>query len=317
MALVDNGKDFLESVGFKLDSHKGLISGGNEDKRRHLRVMEKWQGVQKVGYEIVTVVSCLPFPIEIRSTVGYFEIRACKYKQGEFFFAYQIDRPKMSICDEGEAKFTPEVIYPVEIGMEFETTYAETGGVFMLRGAKDSLDNATLMQRVVEAQQAMLVWMTAQYELGEDTHARYKGQPRRISDNMRNAAVFLKDQGIIDNLPEWVHITRATAGTKPCQHCGETIKAIAKVCRFCMLRQDMGLDQQLGAGAAPRPSARDDEAQSPSLTAKPQGNEDDDGEDKDGLSEKDILDADDDKLATANRGTTVTKPKEAKQEKKK
>jgi hypothetical protein len=305
MALVDNGQDFLESVGFKMDTARGLTTGGNEDKRRHQRVMEKWAGVKKVGYEIVTVVSCLPFPIEIRSTVGYFEIRACKYKQGEFFFAYQIDRPKMSICDEGEAKFTPEVIYPVEIGMEFENTYSETGGVFMLRGAKDLLDNTLLMERVAAAQGAMLAWMTAQYELGEDTHARFKGQPRRISDNMRNAAVFLRDQGMIDNLPEWVHINRATSGTKPCKHCGETIKQVATVCRFCMLRQDTGLDQQLPSGSAPRPSVRSDEPQPESLSPAIPATEDDEDE----LSDSQILGAKDEDLRDANRGTVTRKKK--------
>lgn len=244
--LVKNGQDFLEGVGWKMDTQNRLVTGGIEDKKRDKKVMEKWDQIKKVGYEIVTVVNCMPFPLEFHGMAGNYHIRGCRIKDGETFFAFTFDRPRMPTTDEGEAKFIPEPVLPVEVGMEFVRLYEEYGGVFFYRRGRDGSDIPTseLMRQVDKARGAMTAWMVAQYNLGEDAWQKYNKRSDKIPPQARDAAHFLKQEGIIDALPEWVHIKKSTSGTKPCIHCAETIREGAKVCRYCTLRQDLSLDAQ-------------------------------------------------------------------------
>jgi hypothetical protein len=294
-----------------MDSNNRLITGGIEDKKRHAKVMEKWEQIKKVGYEIVTLVNCMPFPLEQHGMAGNFHVRACDIKTGEMFVAFTFDRPRMPVTDEGEAKFIPETVLPIEIGMEFARVYEEYGGVFFYRRNRDGSDipKAELMQLVAEARERMTVWMVAQYNLGEDSWQKFNKRSDKIPPQSRDAAHFLKQEGVIDQLPEWVHTKRSTSGTKPCKWCAETIKENAIVCRFCTMRQDMDISQQ-SVGKA-RSEENDHAAPVGSIPplqpSTPLVSEGSDGDD-DGIGE-DLADLDNPNAKAENKTVTKALPK--------
>lgn len=301
-----------------MDSQNRLVTGGVADKRRHQEVMEEWEQLKKVGYEVVTVVNCMPFALEQHGVAGNFHIRACDIKGGETFVAFTFDRPRMPVVDKGEATFVPKAVLPVEIGMEFQRMYEEYGGVFFYRKIRthseegeiiSDIPKAELMKLVSKARERMTAWMVAQYNLGEDSWQKYNKRSDKIPPQSRDAAHFLKQEGIIDQLPEWVHTKRSTSGKKPCVHCAETIMEAAKVCRFCGLRQDQSLDQATASRTA-RPDHEPPTGSIPPLENPPTANQQTgpSGEDDEG-GDQDLKDLDDPNAKAENKTVTKALPK--------
>lgn len=255
--LIGNGEEFLRGTDMAFSG--GVLSkgSGEADRRRHGRVSEKWKNLTKMGWESVTVFNCMPFPLELNGQIGYFNIRACQISKGELFFAYTIDKPRMPCSDEGDGKMVPEPCLPIEIAMNFMESNAEFGGVFYMKGTAESLKGSPeVMQRVDDARQKMRGWAEYQYNLGEEMWVKFNRNPGKIPPYSRVAADFLKQEGIIDGLPEWCKLLKATAGNKNCEHCAESIKTEAKVCRWCSLRQGVSLDdQQMPARSRPQPES--------------------------------------------------------------
>lgn len=278
--LIEKGEDFLESMGMKFaEGSNQLVSAGNEARERHRRVMEKWNHLRKVGYEVVTIVNCLPWQIEVDICGKRYELRGADLNKKEMFYAKTIKFPVMDMCDMGDGKYAPEPILPVEIAMEFERKYATSGeseeadrdkpgGVFFYKGS-DSQPPVEMVSLVEKAQEQMDAWMRLQFNAANDSWFRFNKQTRFISDRMRDAADYIhKKYG--EPLPEWRSLIRnAVKGTKACPNCAEDIKAAAQQCRFCgaVLKADGGFERTGEFVAQPPTKAAEPEQQqvAPSL----------------------------------------------------
>lgn len=246
--LVKDGREFMDSMGLAFDESTGALKkGGAEDAVRHRKTMEKWQQLKRVGFEVITIVNCLPFEVHVDVLHRRITVRKADWtKDGKFaptMFTHKI--PVMDQEDMGDAKYNPNPILPVEVGLDFENKYKEEGGVFFFKGG-DSTPPENIFEQIEQAQLRMAQWMKNKYNQACDNWNRHNKQTRFIDDRMKDAARFLYARHEIPQLPEWVSLTRDNATTKLCPACAEIVKSEANVCRFCgfLINKEFGKESK-------------------------------------------------------------------------
>lgn len=225
-----SNQDFAKAMDWKVDPGKGLQPVGAADKRRHQLVIEQWKSLERSKWDFATVVNMLPWEVTIRPPYGIYTVPAPNKKKGEAFHTHTIKVPAMPVRDLGDAMFYPTPVLPVEIAQEFESQYSESGGVFYYRGEAPPQEFSAL---VAAAKEKMRAGMEKRVMDAQSNWLRTNKNPRSIDPNDKLVARWLYDEGFIDNLPEWVTLTRDESLTSRCPHCDEPIRKEAKVCKHC------------------------------------------------------------------------------------
>lgn len=233
-------KQFMDAFEMKYEPGKGVITGGESSMQRHRLASEKWQHLYKLGWENAIVINCLPWALEIHTNYGYYRIPAPDKKKGEALHTYEIRVPAMSMRDMGDANYIPEPVMPIEIAQEFERKYRDEGGVIAMKcpAVLTPEFQAEVGKRVAEAHEKMNAWYKNQFLQGQRNWSQFNKNPFHISDRMRDAARFLYETGGINELPDWVSVTREESVHSECPACAEVVRKAAKVCKHCGFKID-------------------------------------------------------------------------------
>ncbi len=204
----------------------GTRGGGVSDRLRDRLVREEHVRLHRQGWESVTVVNLLPFPLTVNlGELGTLQVAAATTEEPAQTLI--LDKYRISMRDLGDGNFTPVSVLPSELAKEIEREYRDCGGVFWFHGTAD-----VPVERVAEAKGRMFEWFRRLYQQGVDSWSRYH-QHSMLTDRMRDAARSLFETGEIAELPEWITITRAQADRRDCPMCGESIRVTARICHFC------------------------------------------------------------------------------------
>ncbi|MGH9468275.1 MAG: hypothetical protein ACRD1Y_13060 [Terriglobales bacterium] len=211
-----------------------LRAGGVSDRVRDRLVREEHIKLHRQGWEPVTVVNLLPFPLHV--PLGELGVIIVPAATAEVPLQMQVlDHYRISMRDMGDGNFTPVSVLPNELAQEVEREYKDIGGVLWFYGTGEPSAD-----RIETARSKMFDWWRRLYRQGVDAWARYH-QHSMLTDRMRDAARALFAVGEIAELPEWITITRAQADRRDCPMCGESIRVSAKICHFC--RTTLGKDE--------------------------------------------------------------------------
>lgn len=199
--------------------------GGESDRQRDRAVRDERQRIERQGWVNATVINLHPFPLGLNlGELGTVEVPAAATDgPGRL----EIPRYRLSMRDLGDGRFMPVAVLPVELAKEVMREYANTGGVFWFEGT-----GALPAAQLEGAQAAQRTWWQWEFQQAVDSWSRYH-QHKMITDRQRDAARELFKLNAIDQLPEWVTITRAQGERLECPQCGESIKRIAMICHFC------------------------------------------------------------------------------------
>ncbi|HEY7855793.1 MAG TPA: hypothetical protein VIC32_05070 [Terriglobales bacterium] len=220
------GRDFNLVFEAGIGANGGLRNGGVSDRLRDRLVREEHAKLHRQGWNPVTIVNLQPFAVTVN--LGELGVVALPpASENEPLQKLVIKDYRFSMRDLGDGNFTPVSILPSEIAKEVVREYGETGGVFWYEG-----DGDPKAADVAAARERQMEWYRKLYQQGVDSWSRYH-QHKMLTDRQRDAARALVRSGDVAELPEWVTMTRAQSDRRPCPMCGEDIKIVAKVCRFC------------------------------------------------------------------------------------
>lgn len=209
----------------------GTRGGGVSDRLRDRLVREEHMRLHRQGWEAVTVVSLLPFPLMVNlGELGVITMAGATADNPAPRMV--IDKYRMSMRDLGDGNFTPVSVLPSELAKEIEREYGDCGGVFWFHGTGEPA-----AEQIAAAREKMFAWYRRQYQQAVDAWARYH-QHSMLTDRMRDAARALFVAGEVAELPEWVTVTRAQADRRDCPMCGESIRVSARICHFCRTKLD-------------------------------------------------------------------------------
>lgn len=204
---------------------------GSNMWRRSEQVRAVWERLQLQGWEPATVINLMPFKLRQQiASVGEIVVPPCEF--GKIYTKTVIELPRIDVADLGGGKVSASEILPVTLAQEVCAKYLRqdpTPGVFWFKGVREP--SAEEMDKAISARDA---WMHEQYRRGISLWAT-KQDMTQISDNMRVAARHLHSLGVIQELPDWVVVTKPEQLTHSaeCAQCGELNKKSAKVCKFC------------------------------------------------------------------------------------
>lgn len=196
---------------------------GNEEHRNHVRTMEMHYKLHQQDWRNVIVCNMHPFSVQQHfGDAGLLVIKGCP--EGQPYNAHKIDMYRTTKRDEGEGKWTPEGILPVELAQEITRKYTLQGGVFWFyEGDK------VPMAEMEAARARQLNYYRSLVRKGKDEWARYHNNAR-VSDAMRASARYLAALGELNLYElEWVDKQKMQV----CEQCGEDYKPGAKICKHC------------------------------------------------------------------------------------
>jgi len=218
-AIAPTGKDYNTVF------EKPMHGGGVSDRQRNRLVLEERRRLERQGIEPATVVNLNRFPLTINlGDLGCLEVPPAN-DAGPGSMA--IETIRISLRDLGDSNFTPVGVLPKELAKELVREYGSTGGVFWYCGTGEPEPKA-----LAEAEEAQKGWWRSEYQKAVDAWSRYH-QHKMITDRQRDAARELFKLQEIEALPEWVVLTRRGQDRRDCPECGESIKAVARICHFC------------------------------------------------------------------------------------
>jgi hypothetical protein len=232
---------FLKASGLDFDPQgsRGPIIRSESDRDRNAQVMDMWATLLEIGWETVTVVNCLSWPLDIN--LGFLGNFHCDAAKGILPSRTRIDQPRMDQRNITDGYASVPCV-PAQIAKQFVIAYAEQGGVFYFISGKALVEDGKFVhhpgpdpedldERIEAAKDKMKAWMRRKYLEGVDNHAKYPGQPYRIDQRMRDAAKFMFEAGEIDKMPEWTTVTRDASVMTECGACGESVKKTANRCK--------------------------------------------------------------------------------------
>ncbi len=200
--------------------------GGAADANRDRAVKEARQSLQRQSIPAYTVFNLHRFPLFVSlGDMGHIRVPA---RSADLPYGKTVIRePRFTMRDLGDNNFTPEPVFPELLAQEVVREYGETGGVFLAPG-----DSTPSAEQLAAAETAQFAWYRREYRKAVDAWYRYR-QHKFITDRQRDAARELARRKEIPALPEWVDASQETADGKLCTQCGETVKAMAQICRYC------------------------------------------------------------------------------------
>lgn len=199
--------------------------GGIADRLRDRLVREEWTRLHKRGWDHVEIENYHPWPVRV--DLGELGIVAIPAAHGEEPGRVRLDTPRISMRDLGDGNFVPVSVLPSEMAQEVEREYQKAGGI-VCHSAGAAPDPAA----VAAALARQRAWYREEYRKAVQSWSRYR-QHQFITDRQRDAARALAEAGEIAALPEWVSLTRDSSERRLCPECGEEVKPLARICRFC------------------------------------------------------------------------------------
>lgn len=222
------GGEIRASVGFMRES--APIAGRPTDSQyanlvKGIRTRHETSGVQPA-----TILNFLPIPLVVNSPMQELKIRipaAPAPGTGGDDFSYHVwSESAIEVMLLGEGMKQPWDYSPMQLAKAFSDEYAPFGGVVLLRGIPDekTLSSAKVRMEIENAKETMVRWMTARVE---EASGYWNSPNHQESGNIvelhRVCASTLKSLGIIDNLPDWIIVSRnLTEASHKCKSCGLT-----------------------------------------------------------------------------------------------
>lgn len=228
MSTIEQRK--LPEGAFRWEDKFGKV--GAPEWKRNEDVKDAWRNLLDQGWETVTFINLMPFKIsENFGQLGYVHIPDCPF--GQAYAKEILDQPRMDMRELGGAKWAPNPILPVQFAKELERKYRELQSppcaVFWYLGTGEPPK-----EQLIEAIEIRDKWLLAKYRQGQASWTRSHNL-LAIDGNMKAAARYLHSNNLLEELPEWVTVTKQEQLThkQECDQCGELNTKIAKICRFC------------------------------------------------------------------------------------
>lgn len=213
-------------------------SGRSENKQyeNQKRSMEKRH--EATGISPATILNFLPIPLVVNSPMADLRVRidpAPLTTDGTDAFSFHVwHECAIEVNNLGENMLAPVDFYPIMLAQAFMDEYKDFGGVVLFKGLPDerTLAKPEIREAIEAARNQMTFWMTKKVDEGnmEWNSPNHQGA-KNIVELHRQCALRLKDQGLIDHLPEWVTETRMLRDVAiKCGSCGNTPKTDAVRC---------------------------------------------------------------------------------------
>lgn len=222
----------------------GKAAGRMQDKKYEMASIAMRNRHEDTDIKPITIISLLPIPLVVNSTMQDLKVRIEPCKRGEPFSHHTWDKPAIEVLYTGEGGNMPYDFMPLTIARAYEKEYRDYGGVFILHGVPDeeTLAQPKVKKQFEDAASAMQKWMVSMIEKanGMWNTLNHVGQ-LGIGDIHRECAHYLFDKGVITGLPAWVTTVRTPDQVaKACARCGTVPNHGASICISCQNVIDPG-----------------------------------------------------------------------------
>lgn len=196
------------------------------------------------GIDPATILNFSPIPLIVNSPMTELRVRikpAPAAGAGSDLFSFHTwHNPSIEVMQLGDNISQPWDYMPIQLAQAFMDEYREMGGVVMFKGIPDeeTLARPDVVAMIAEARETMYVWMRTKVE---EANAEWNSPNHQGAKNIvtlhRECALCLKEQGLIDNMPEWVTEARKlTDVAKKCPSCAllPAIGAVRCACGYIL-----------------------------------------------------------------------------------
>jgi hypothetical protein len=201
--------------------------------------------ISATGLRPYTLVSFLPIPLIVCSPMESLRVRIAPAPHPEdvaagraYPFSWHTwDQPAIEVMERGENTKQPWEYHPIQLAQEFLEQYKEYGGIYLFEGymTKEVMESDKFQEGTEACKEGMFVWMRSKIE---EANAEWNSPnhmgAKNIVEYHRLCAMWLKQYGIIDNLPEWITEARRLQDVQAkCPRCKNTPQAGALTCTVC------------------------------------------------------------------------------------
>lgn len=203
------------------------------------KLIQSQQRIKMIGDQPVTIVNLNPYDLVVNHPL-FDKIKVKAVQDGHDYSAHVINEVDYQISLGIDKDKTPIEFWPVQIAQEFNTQYAEKGGVFFIKGdlkKNPELERTEEFQTLkAKAREQLFVWcMKMKREADNEWNSPNRQGARNIHSPHRLAAKILVAHKRLAKLPEWMDLMPQADDIVPdCPICmAEQKKKGAILCASC------------------------------------------------------------------------------------
>ena len=207
------------------------------------------QRIAMIGRQPVTVVNINPFQLMVNGPL-FSDLRVAPNKAGQEYSALVIRDVKFDVDQGLDRNHTPVEFWPVQLAKEFETQYADKGGVFFINGDLETnpeLGHTQEFKAKYRSADGQLVAYCKRLKLNADNewNTPNRSGARNIHPPHRIAAKILFDRKLLSKLPEWMEGDIAPEDvTDDCRSCKSATKKGQLLCTCGYVLDPFGAFQE-------------------------------------------------------------------------